>query len=625
VRQICALLFAALLACAGAQAFGAAAIDQRLHLRVATRDGVHLDTNVFLPAGAHRLPALLVRTPYGKGSSLFVGYPAFLDHGYAVVTQDVRGRGESEGVFDSLNHEGADGYDTIEWIARQPWSNGRVGMVGGSYLGIVQWEAAVTNNPHLKAICPVVSGDDDYMDRFYSSGGASKLGHRLLWMSENLLAPGFQRPEFPNYIYHLPLRTIDRAATGQTIGFYQQALNHPSYDDFWKKLSVRGRLDRVTTPVFSVGGWYDNYVESDLDAFMALRKKGTPAHILIGPWPHNMSWKGPGFDFGPNSAAPVRRYQIEWLDRWLQPDRVQDRPADRASAEPAPLAMPEVPVRIFVMGRNEWRDEHEWPLARAVNTALYLSSGGHASTLSGDGLLEWIPPRKAAPDRFTYDPKNPVPTRGGALCCDPKTFPWGPMDQRPVEARRDVLVYTTPPLKHDLEVTGRVDAVLYVATSAPDTDFSAKLVDVYPNGETRNLTDGILRLRYRNGLEKPAPGRPGQVYPITIDVGVTSSVFLAGHAIRLEVSSSNFPRFDRNPNTGRPVADDRVLRKAQQTVFHDAQHESHLLLPLIPDGAALPGASGQGKSQNRTVHGRMRSVGRPAASVFNKSNRRAGA
>jgi putative CocE/NonD family hydrolase len=268
------------------------------------------------------------------------------------------------------------------------------------------------------------------------------------------------------------------------------------------------------------------------------------------------------------------------------------------------------------MGRNQWRDEREWPPARTVYTPLYLASGGHANTLSGDGLLDWNAPGKSSADHFTYDPKNPVPTRGGAVCCDPKIFPWGPADQRPVESRHDVLVYTTPPLKHDLEVTGRVEAVLYVATSAPDTDFSAKLVDVGPNGDARNLTDGMLRLRYRNGLDKPVLGRAGQVYPITIDAGVTSNVFLAGHSIRLEVSSSNFPRFDRNPNTGRPVADEKVLHKAQQTVLHDARHESHVVLPVIPDGGGAP---------NGAVHGRIGNVGRPTASIHSNISRKAGA
>jgi len=274
--RLALFLFATVAASAGfALAAQTVTIEKHLHLRVSMRDGVHLDTNVFLPAGGHRVSALLVRTPYGKGVDLFPGYPAFLEHGYAVVTQDVRGRFASEGLFDSIHNEGSDGSETIDWIARQPWSNGRVGMVGGSYLGIVQWKTAILGNPHLKAICPVVSGDDDYTDRFYSTGGASKLGHRLLWMSENLLAPGFALPTFQSYIYHLPLRSIDRAATGQPIGFYQQALDHPAYDDYWKKLSVREQLKDVTTPVFSVGGWYDNYVEGDLDAFTTLRKKGT--------------------------------------------------------------------------------------------------------------------------------------------------------------------------------------------------------------------------------------------------------------------------------------------------------------------------------------------------------------
>ena len=615
MRLVRFLLFAAVAASVGfALAAETVTIEKHLHLRVSMRDGVKLDTNVFLPAGSHRVSSLLVRTPYGKGVDLFPGYPMFLEHGYAVVTQDVRGRFASEGVFDSIHNEGPDGSDTIDWIARQPWSNGRVGMVGGSYLGIVQWKTAILGNPHLKAICPVVSGDDDYTDRFYSTGGASKLGHRLLWMSENLLAPGFAQPTFQSYVYHLPLRTIDRAATGQSIGFYQQALDHPAYDDFWKKLSVREQLKDVTTPVFSVGGWYDNYVESDLDAFVTLRKKGTPAHILIGPWTHNMMWKAPGIDFGPHALAPIRRYQIEWFDRWLQPSH----------AALQTLRLPDLPVRIFVMGRNEWRDEREWPLARAVETSFYLFGAGHANTLRGDGALDVEPPRKSAPDRFSYDPKNPAPTLGGAVCCDPKIFPWGPADQRPVEARRDVLVYTSEPLKQDVEVTGPVQAVLYVSTSAPDTDFTGKLVDVYPDGEARNLTDGILRLRYRDGLEKPVPGRPGVVNAIAIDMGVTSNVFLAGHSIRLEVSSSNFPRFDRNPNTGRPVADERVLRKAQQTVYHDPQHASRLLLPVIPEPAAATGAGSKNKP-HPALHGRMSGGGRPTAVLLRKTTSRAGA
>jgi len=288
---------------------------------------------------------------------------------------------------------------------------------------------------------------------------------------------------------------------------------------------------------------------------------------MIGPWPHNMSIQFPDVDFGPQSSAAVRTMQLDWLDYWLK-----GRPS-------ALLAAP--PVRLFVMGANQWRDEREWPLARAKPTPFYLLAKKAANSLRGGGELSRNPPKKDAPDRFVFDPRNPVPTRGGAVCCNPTVFPWGPIDQRPVEQRPDVLVYTSSALKKEVEVTGPIRVVLYCSTSAPDTDFTAKLVDVFPDGTARNLTDGILRLRYRESLEKPALARPGQTYQVSIDAGVTSNVFLKGHRMRLEISSSNFPRFDRNPNTGRPVADETELRKASQTVYHDRQHQSYVLLPVV--------------------------------------------
>jgi len=243
-----------------------------------------------------------------------------------------------------------------------------------------------------------------------------------------------------------------------------------------------------------------------------------------------------------------------------------------------------------VMGVNRWRDEPDWPLARARTTALYLASEHAANSLTGDGVLQWKAERAKtvdiASDSFTYDPRTPVPTRGGAVCCDPKIIPWGPIDQRPVEKRKDVLVYTSAPMKQDLEVTGPIRVMLFASSSALDTDFTAKLVDVFPNGEARNLTDGILRMRYREGLEKAELAEPGKVYPLVIDAGVTSNVFLAGHSIRVEISSSNFPRFDRNPNTGGPFADETVLKKAQQMVYHSRQYPSRVLLPVIPENDA---------------------------------------
>jgi putative CocE/NonD family hydrolase len=532
-------------------------------VRIPMRDGIHLDTNVFLPQSGNRLPTILVRTPYGKGSELIPGYQTFLDHGYAVVVQDIRGRYGSEGIFNAMARgEGPDGSDTIDWISRQTWSDGNVGMSGGSYLGFAQWEAALQGNPHLKAIFPSVSGSDAYYDRFYSPGGALKLGQRLQWFSANLAEPGFRPPRLEDYVRHLPLRSADRVATGRTLEAFQKALSHPTYDNFWKKPSVREHLDQVHAQVFGMGGWYDNYVEGDLAAFTELSLLGRHPRLVIGPWPHNMSVKFAGVDFGPNSGAPIRRYQWQWFDHVLKV------PASTASMEF------NGPLRIFVMGANRWRDEKDWPLARTKYTPFYLASGG---------ALAEEEQREGGPDRFVYDPRNPAPTHGGAVCCDPKIFPWGPMDQRPVEKRPDVLTYTGRVLKRDLEVTGPIRVVLHASTSARDTDFTAKLVDVFPSGEARNLTDGIVRLRYRSGVDHPSLAKPGQTYELSIDAGVTSNVFLAGHRIRLEISSSNFPRFDRNPNTGGTIADDVNLRTASQTIFHDRKHPSQVILPVIPE------------------------------------------
>lgn len=536
------------------------------------RDGVRLSANVFRPGAPGRYPAVLLRTPYDKGTAITAAYQSYVNHGYAVVVEDVRGRYKSGGKFEPINQDVNDGDDTLNWIARQPWSDGGVGMYGGSYLGIAQWKAALAKNPHLKAIFPYVSGDDDYRDRFYSTGGAMKIGHRLLWLEENMRANGYVPPDFRSYVSTLPVRRAGAAATGRSVDVWNIAINHPSYDDFWKDVSVREHLNEIHIPVYSVGGWYDNYVESDLDAFSILSKHNHSDRIMIGPWAHVFSATFPGVNFGKESQVSLRPEILKWFDRWLKGNDTSE---------------PEHPVRIFVMGINQWRDEDEWPLARARNEKFYLEPGG---------VLGNKPDSHAPPDTFVYDPRNPVPTVGGAVCCDPRIFPWGPMDQRQIEKRRDVLVYTTAPMVSDSEVTGPIRLVLYASSSALDTDFTAKLVDVFPDGLARNLTDGILRARYRDSLEVPKLMTPGEVYRMTIDAGVTSNVFRTGHRIRLEISSSNFPRFDRNPNTGALTADDREMRQATQTVYHDHDRHSYLLLPVVPAVPAVPTSSRQGRS-----------------------------
>ena len=567
---ICVLIFVPLTTAAAA--VRTAPAIREFNVAVPMRDGVRLSANVFRPAAAGHYPAILLRTPYGKGDAITAAYQSFVNRGYAVVVQDVRGRYRSGGTFEPVhNGEIRDGDDTLNWIARQAWSDGGVGMYGGSYLGIAQWKAAMARNPHLKAIFPYVSGDDDYRDRFYSTGGALKIGHRLLWLEENMRAPRFRPPDFSTYVAALPVRAADLEATGRRLDDWRTVASHPAYDEFWKAGSVREHLNDIHIPVYSAGGWYDNYVESDLEAFAIRHRHNPDDRIMIGPWAHVFSATFANVSFGKDSLVSLQPEELRWFDRWLK--------RDVAAAEPRH------PVRIFVMGINRWRDEDDWPLARARNVRFYLDAGGQLGNK---------PDTRSAPDTFVYDPHNPVPTVGGAVCCDPRIFPWGPLDQRQVEKRHDVLVYSTRPLNSPIEVTGPVKVVLHVASSAPDTDFTAKLVDVSPDATARNLTDGILRMRYRDSLDTPKLMTPGEDYRVTIDAGVTSNVFLAGHRIRLEISSSNFPRFDRNPNTGGAVADanGKDERRATQTVYHEQRLYSYVLLPVVP---AVPAELTSGK------------------------------
>jgi hypothetical protein len=545
------------LAAAAAAALALAGAAEKREARVRMRDGVRLATNVFLPAAEGRWPAILLRTPYGKGVDLPSAYAPFVDRGYALVVQDVRGRGASEGEFRPLDQEAFDGEDTIAWAARQPWCTARIAMLGGSYSGLAQWKAAQQRPAGLDAIFPVHGGIDEYADRFYSSGGALRLGHRMLWLFENLRAPGARTVSFDNFVRHLPLRTMDTHALGRELPLWRAALDHPTYDAFWREISVRERLSRVAVPAFSVAGWFDPNVESDLKTIAALRRASPASRIVVGPWAHNMSTPFPGVSFGPERGYPIRAAQYSWFDRWLK-----DKPE----------WPPGGPFTIFVMGRDQWREESNWPLKRAVPTRLYLAAKGELAAQ----------PPGSGEERFTFDPRKPVPTRGGATCCNPQVFPWGPLDQRALGRRDDVLSYSTAPLAEEVEVTGPVRAVLYAATSEPDTDFTVKLIDVFPSGEARLLTDGILRLRYRYGVDCPVLAKPGTVYEIAVEAGVTSNVFLAGHRIRVDISSSNFPKYDRNPNTGRTIADERELRVARQTVYRGASRPSHILLPVIP-------------------------------------------
>jgi putative CocE/NonD family hydrolase len=391
-----------------------------------------------------------------------------------------------------------------------------------------------------------------------------------LWFAENFPPTPAGPLPLSTYINHLPLRTADVAATEGTLPLWRLALDHPSFDPFWQQQSLRNLLTEVSAPVLSFGGWFDAYAGGDLDAFGRLAKANKAVETWIGPWAHNPGLHFPTRDFGPDAVIAMRTKQVEWFDHLLKNPRSVTR-QDNESAV----------LHIFVMGPDVWRREHEWPLARTHYTPIYLASGGHANTSSGDGQLTWQLPRKSRVDTFTYDPKTPVPTMGGAICCEPIIFPPGPLDQSSVETRPDVLVYTSPPLSEEIEVTGPVRTVLYVSTSANDTDFTAKLVDIQPNGKPLLVTDGIQRLRYRLSLSNPVYVKRNQAYQISVDTGVTSYVFGVKHRIRLEVSSSNFPHFDRNLNAIGPNADQSKPLKAKQTVFHQKGYPSAIILPVI--------------------------------------------
>ena len=563
------------------------------------RDGTTLYADVYRPDGPGPYPTILQRTPYDKTSSLSAGMQDAMKTakaGFALVIQDTRGRFTSGGEFYCFVDDINDGYDTVEWAAAQPWSNGKVGMVGASYVGATQWLAATTRPPHLTTIVPNVTASN-YHDGWTYQGGAFELGFNASWTLLQLTLANFQThsgvksipqarqaelvksvDEMNDAFRHLPLKDLPQL-NGGLADYYFDWLAHPSFDDYWKKLCIEDQHSNIATPALNIGGWYDIFLGGTIRNFLGMRKNGATEEarrgqkLVIGPWQHSSrgsSMAGSHY-FGvaaDSMSLGLDEMHLRWYQHWLK-------------GEDTGL-MDEPPVKIFVMGDDVWRDEDDWPLARARNTNYYLRSGGNANTLHGDGSLSPEAPSDEPPDVFLYNPANPVPTQGGALCCNPYFVSSGAFDQNEIEQRPDVLVYSTPVLERDVEVTGPITMTLWAATSATDTDFTAKLVDVCEDGCARNLTDGIIRARYRDSMSDPSLVEPGRAYCYTIDLWATSNVFKAGHRIRLEVSSSNFPRFDRNTNTGGVIASDTELKPALQTILHDAAHPSHVTLPIIP-------------------------------------------
>ena len=536
---------------------------------VPMRDGVVLRADAYRPDAAAPVPALLLRTPYDRSSPLIplsgTDVEQAVDSGYALVCQDVRGLHGSDGTFYPFLSEARDGYDTVEWLAAQPWCDGRVGMVGRSYPGTCQWLAAGERPPHLCAIAPTVIGSDFYRNWVYQ-GGAFQLGFNLFWV---LLMSGKRGGPKPEELFrHLPLRDVP--LPDPRWSFYYDWLDHSTDDEFWSNASVDGSYGLVEVPALIVGGWFDVFLGGTLENFVGLRSRAgserarEATRLLVGPWAHGSAYglfPDTSFrQYAPDDAIDFTSVQLGFFDSVLR-----GAPAAEQS-----------PVRIFVMGANRWRDEDDWPLARARPTAWHLRADG--------GLAE-EPPGDEAPDRYVYDPRDPAPTVGGPTSLPPRlmTANVGPLDQTKLEQRADVLVYTSGPLARPLEVTGPLTAVLYAATDALDTDFVVKLTEVWPDGRSLLLAEGVMRCRYREGFDRGRRLEPGAVHPYEIDLVATSNVFAAGNRIRVLVTSSSFPRFDRNANSGNEIGTDTEddLRVARQTVFHDQRRPSHVMLPVV--------------------------------------------
>lgn len=561
--------------------------DERIFaLMVPMRDGVRLFTEVHLPGGLPGpFPVSLIRSPYFDPEGALHWQTERIGEGFAMVLQDTRGTGRSEGVFYPNVPEINDGRDTLDFLLAQPWCNGRITLAGGSYVGAVQWFAAKDSGRELVGIAPSFASINYHESSRYFFGAM---------MLSDVLGWGFNMQKKKNFaglaieydiqkaFRHLPLRDMDTfCGFPGKLPFWQDLLDHPGYDDFWAKTDVRSFISSIKCPAYVASGWFDSYQAHSLDAVMLMRTRGGSeqarkfSRCVMGPWKHGSEEIG---ELMPPAAA-------DGTPRKKDANSIQENFGLKAMRfllnlcrDPEKDPLPEEPpIRYFVMGLNEWRTSEVWPPDGVKYADCFLHSRGMANSLYGDGTLDFTPPGNEPPDVFFFNPENPVMTTCG------RDYAAGSFDQTETEKRTDVLVYTSGVLEKDVIAAGRVIAELWISSSAPDTDFTAKLVDVYPDGRALNVANGILRCGYRDSLAERKLMTPGEKYRIRVDLWNTANCFRAGHRIRLEISSSDFPNFDRNPNTGHPYGEDAEIATARQTVFHDAVCASKLILPILPE------------------------------------------
>ena len=545
--------------------------------------GVTLSTVIQKPSGDGPFSVVLVRTPYSAtfgNDWMDVILQRFRSMGYVTVVQDCRGTGDSTGTWAPFSNEHDDGVKTLEWVKEQEWCNGKIMTFGGSYTGFTQLAAV----PRVKGVAATITTVPayDWYDVCYE-GGAYRLGINRVWDSmmarprkgQDLLlkvtGTGLRlgNANWRAVFTHLPLTNWDRAF-GVNIPWNKDVIDNPQPGQFWLRSTTSSEAKNNSSPNLTVSGWYDIFLSQTLKNLPDLHRdrENTKHHVIIGPWGHFMDPPNDPApvedrDLGTNEALDLVQTYSDWFGHLVG--------GEKTGVETWPY------LRIFVMGANKWRHENEWPLKRAVDVRYYFHSDGKANSRSGDGRLDTKRPGHEPSDRYQYDPADPVPS-----VADVVSFNFRSVDQREVETRNDILVYTSKKLVAPLEVTGPVKVVLHAASDKLDTDWTAKLVDVYPDGTAYNLCEGIIRARYRESLEKPQLLAPNKPYEYTIDLWATSNLFKKGHRIRVEISSSNFPRFDRNPNTGNRFGTDTRFLVAQQTVFHDGLRSSHIVLPVVP-------------------------------------------
>ena len=559
-------------------------------VRVPMRDGVQLATDIYRPAGEGKFPIVLIRTPYKKEMvELKARY--FARRGYVAAVQDCRGRFGSPGTWAPFMHEGDDGYDTIEWLAVQPWSTGKVGMIGGSYLGWVQWWAASRNPPHLATIIPNVAPPDPFYNIPYEYGTFFLLG--AIWWADVLeneatadlsgaALSKIGEKKYGKLLDALPVIDLDKAVLGKENPYWRAWIAHPVNDDFWERANFLDRLEKVRIPVFHQSGWFDgDGIGSKLN-YLKMRSHGhAQQKLVLGPWGHTdtAARRIRDRDFGEAAIIDLQDQYLRWLDHWLK--------GENNGIEKEPL------VSLFVMGSNQRLHGDEYPLPETRFEKWYLASAGSANTSKGDGHLTTAKlPADMPPDRYTYNPGEPTPmpdfyeesdeNEARVRSAEEKKAEAQAYHEQVTQARRDILVYISEPLKEPLTIAGPVSAVLYAASSARDTDWFVRLMEVEEDGKLFSLVEGRLRARYRDSTSKPDLLKPGEVYPFQLDLWQTGITIPAGRRVRVEVASASFPMFSRNLNTGGHNETETEFVKAEQTIYHNEKYPSHVLLPVIP-------------------------------------------